>query len=148
MSATSKLYDRVMMEHIKNARNYREMADATASAEGINPLCGDSFRVFVRVEADTVQDTAFQCECCGISMASASIMTEVVKGRSVADARQAIRTFARLVAEGGDAGRMHADAHAILDVVRELPSRVNCAMLGWAALEAALEGRERATLGS
>lgn len=148
MSAASRLYDRVMMDHIKNARNYREMADATASAEGINPLCGDSFRVYVRVEASTIQDAAFQCECCGISMASASMMTEAVKGRPVAEARRAIREFYRLIGDEGDAGHVHADAHAVLGVVRELRSRANCAMLAWATLEAALEGRERALLGS
>jgi nitrogen fixation protein NifU and related proteins len=147
MPAMSRLYDSVMMDHIKNARNYREMADATASAEGVNPLCGDSFRVFVQIEAGTVRDAAFQCECCGISMASASIMTETVKGRPVADARRVIREFTRLVAGQGDAGLVHADAHAVLGVVREFQSRVNCAMLAWATLEAALDGRERAVLG-
>ncbi len=147
MSAVNRLYDDVMMDHIKNARNYRKMSEATASAEGVNPLCGDSFRVYVRVEGDTVRDAAFQCECCGISMASASIMTETVKGRSLAEARRAIREFARLVAGQPDAEAAHADMRAVLGVVREFPSRVNCASLAWVTLEAALEGREHAVLG-
>lgn len=147
MPASSKLYDDVMMDHIKNARNYRELSEATGSAEGVNPLCGDSFRVYVRIEDDIVRDAAFQCECCGISMASASIMTETVKGRTLPQARLAIREFEALVAGDAHTGATHADLHAVLGVVRQFPSRVNCASLAWATLEAALDGRERATLG-
>ena len=147
MPASRKLYDDVMMDHIKNARNYRELSEATGSAEGINPLCGDSFRVYVRIEGDIVRDAAFQCECCGISMASASIMTETVKGRTLPQARSAIREFRSLVAGGTGAESAHADLHAVLGGVRQFPSRVNCASLAWATLEAALDGRERASLG-
>jgi nitrogen fixation protein NifU and related proteins len=145
MPEASKLYDDVMMDHIKNARNYREMAEATATAEGVNPLCGDSFRVYVRIDGDVLRDAAFQCECCGISMASASIMTETVRGLTVADARRAIRQFSALI--GGDAGAAAGDLHAVLGVVSQFPSRVNCASLAWATLEAVLDGRQRATLG-
>lgn len=147
MPEASKLYDDVMMDHIKNARNYRELAEATGTAEGINPLCGDSFRVYLRVDGGVVRDAAFQCECCGISMASASIMTETVKGRSVSEARRAIRDFSALIGGETDAASAPAELHAVLGVVRQFPSRVNCASLAWATLEAALDGRERATLG-
>lgn len=146
MTAVRKLYDDVVMDHIKNARNYRDMAEATASAEGINPLCGDSFRVYVRVEDGVVRDAAFQCECCGISMASASIMTEAVRGLALADARHAIRAFSDVI--GGDSVALpHADLAAVIGLVRQFPSRANCAALAWATLDAALGGRERATLG-
>jgi nitrogen fixation NifU-like protein len=147
MPTASKLYDDVMMDHIKNARNYREMADATASAEGINPLCGDSFRVYLRVDRDVVRDAAFQCECCGISMASASMMTEAIKGRTLAEVRRAIQTFEALVAGKPGAEPVHADLRAVVGVVRQFPSRVNCASLAWATLQAALDGRPRAMLG-
>ena len=149
MSAASRLYDRVMMDHIKNARNFREMADATASAEGVNPLCGDSFRVYVRIDDDTVRDAAFQCECCGISMASASMMTESVKGRSVADARRAVRELCSVFAgdSAAECGLDKQDARALLAVVREFPSRINCARLAWLTLEAALDGLPMAVIG-
>lgn len=149
MGTVRKLYDDVVMDHIKNARNYRVMPEATCSSEGVNPLCGDSFRVYVRIEDDTVSEASFQCECCGISMASASIMTETIQGKSIANARRAIRDFSSMI-EGQRAAQPDSDsaeALAILGVVRDFPSRQNCASLAWVTLEAALDGRPQAVLG-
>jgi len=87
MADLKKLYDEVIMDHIKHARNYGEMPEATAQAEGVNALCGDNLTVYVKVEDDVVRNAGFKCECCGISMASASIMTELVAGKSVSEAR-------------------------------------------------------------
>ena len=149
MGDVRKLYDEVVMDHIKNVRNYREMLDATFHAKGVNPLCGDSFTVYLRVEREIVADAAFQCECCGISMASASIMTEAVKGRSVAEARRLSSEFQALVAGDPDTTRpASTETAAVLGVVREFPSRVNCASLAWVTLEAALDGRPRAAIGA
>ena len=69
------IYDDVILDHVRNARNYRPVPDADRRAEGVNPLCGDTFTVFLKVESGRIRDAAFQCECCGISMASASVMT-------------------------------------------------------------------------
>ena len=144
------LYNEVILDHIKNARNFHELADANRRAHGINPLCGDTFDVYARVEGDLVIEAAFQCECCGISMASASIMTETVKGKTVREARTLFRSFEKLLRDPVAASTLHADSGQLpmLELIREFPSRVNCALLGWHTLEAALDGRESTTLGA
>ena len=147
MADLKKLYDDVIMDHIKHARNYREIADATAKADGVNVLCGDNLSVYVRVENDIVREAAFQCECCGISMASASIMTELVTGKSVAEAKH----ISAELLESFSSEHPEPDAHygkaAVLGIVRDFPSRRNCASLAWVTLNAALEGKTQAMLG-
>lgn len=147
MADLKKLYDDVIMDHIKHARNFREMADATGKADGVNVLCGDNLTVYVRVEDDTLREAAFQCECCGISMASASIMTELVAGKSVAEAKH----IAADLLESFSGEHPEHDAHygkaAVLGIVRDFPSRRNCASLAWVTLKAALEGDKQAVLG-
>ena len=142
MPQTKSLYSEVILDHIKNARNFHQLTDANRRAHGINPLCGDTFDVYARVEGDRVVDAAFQCECCGISMASASIMTETVKGKTVQEARMLYRSFEKLL-RAPDAAALHADSGQMpmLELIREFPSRVNCALLGWHTLDAALDGR-------
>jgi nitrogen fixation NifU-like protein len=115
----------------------------------VNPLCGDIFNVYVRVEDERVVEASFQCECCGISMASASVMTEAITGRTVSEAKSLYRHFERLLTEPaatedqpGDYGQL-----AVLGLIREFPSRVNCALLGWKTLDAALDGRSEVTIG-
>lgn len=149
MSATKSLYSDVILDHIKNARNFQVLADANRRAHGINPLCGDTFDVYAKVEGERVVEAAFQCECCGISMASASIMTEAVKGKTVQEARMLYRSFEKLLRDP-DAAALQADSGQMpmLELIREFPSRVNCALLGWHTLDAALEGRDSATLGA
>lgn len=143
MSETKSLYSEVILDHIKNARNFHELADANCKAHGINPLCGDTFDVYAKVEGGRVVDAAFQCECCGISMASASIMTETVKGKTVQEARTLYRSFEMLLRDPGAASNLQADSGQLpmLELIREFPSRVNCALLGWHTLDAALDGR-------
>jgi nitrogen fixation NifU-like protein len=149
VSSTNSLYNDVIMDHIKNARNYRELAEANRRAEGINPLCGDTFTIYVQIEDDRVRDLSFQCSCCGISMASASVMTTLMQGRTVEDARAQGREFMRVLRDPEAAHDSAPDQGqaAVLAVVRESPSRVNCAVLAWHTLDAALEGRESTTLG-
>jgi len=136
-------YDDLLMEHIKNARNYRALADASGAASGANALCGDGMTVYVRVENGRVEDVGFQCECCGVSMASASIMTEAVLGVSAEEARAQVKSFVARVAGGADAGRGNGDRpeSAVVAMVRQYPVRSRCAMLPWLTLEAALDGR-------
>ena len=143
MSEAKSLYSEVILDHIKNARNFHELTDANRKAHGINPLCGDTFDVFAKVEGDRVIDAAFQCECCGISMASASIMTETVKGKTVQEARTLYRSFEKLLRDPAAASNLHADSGQLpmLELIRDFPSRVNCALLGWHTLDAALDGR-------
>ena len=142
VSETKSIYNEVILDHIKNARNFYELEGASHKAHGINPLCGDTFEVYAKVEGGRVIDAAFQCECCGISMASASIMTETVKGKTVQEAKMLYRSFEKLLRDPA-AASLNADSGQLpmLELIREFPSRVNCALLGWHTLEAALDGR-------
>ena len=137
------------MDHIRNARNYRALANASHSAQGTNALCGDTFSVYARVEAEIVREAAFHCECCGISMASASIMTEMVTGKAVEEVRALARDFRSLLKPQPQPreATIHGPALAIVKLIRESPSRANCARLSWATLEAALDGQAQAVLG-
>lgn len=147
MADLSKLYDDVIMDHIKHARNYGEMEHASLQADGVNPLCGDNLTVYVRVDSDVLREAKFKCECCGISMASASIMTEMVKGESVDDAKRIAADFLGSFSEEGAHKLADHGRSAVLGIVREFPSRRNCASLAWVALNAALDGKEQAVLG-
>ncbi len=144
----SSIYDEVILEHIRNARNYRELPDATRRAEGINPLCGDTFTVYLALEGERIRDAAFQCSCCGISMASASVMTGLVRDRSLDEAARMAHQFTQLVRHPADSegAEVAADQQAILSVVRASPSRGNCAALAWHTLHAALRGEQSTTL--
>ena len=149
MAESNSLYSDVILDHIRNARNFRELGDANRKAQGLNPLCGDTFTVYARIEGDRVAEASFQCECCGISMASASVMTEAITGATVSEARLLYRHFERLLTEPaatedqpGDYGQL-----AVLALIREFPSRVNCALLGWETLDAALDGRSELVIG-
>ncbi|MGH8750137.1 MAG: Fe-S cluster assembly sulfur transfer protein SufU [Burkholderiales bacterium] len=135
MADFRKLYDEVIMDHIKNARNYRRLENANCEAEKSNPLCGDVLSVYLTLEGETIADIGFQCSCCGISMASASIMTASVKGKSRSEAQSLFRHFSRLLAQPDAA---LDDELAVLAVVREFPSRIQCATLAWETLEKAL----------
>ncbi len=147
MADLKKLYDDVIMDHIKHARNYGEMPEATAHADGVNALCGDNLTVYVRVEGDVVRNAGFKCECCGISMASASIMTELVAGKSVSEARHIAADLLESFSEEHPEHDAHYGRAAVLGIVREFPSRRNCASLAWVALNAALDGEKQAVLG-
>jgi len=149
MAEAKSLYNEVILDHIKNARNFHALPDADRKSHGINPLCGDTFNVYVKLDGDRIADAAFECECCGISMASASIMTDAVKGRSVAEVKALYRHFERLMRNPGAAedGPDGAGEIAMLELIADFPSRVNCALLGWHTLDAALDGRETTTLG-
>jgi nitrogen fixation NifU-like protein len=149
VAESNSIYNDVILDHIRNARNFRKLVDSNRKAQGLNPLCGDTFIVYARIEGDRVAEASFQCECCGISMASASVMTELITGRTVSEARSLYRHFERLLMEPatiedqpGDYGQL-----AVLGLIREFPSRVNCALLGWQTLDAALDGRSEVTIG-
>src|SRR5262245_60309148 len=133
-------YDDLIMDHIKNARNYRVLDDANRRSHGSNPLCGDEVDVYLRVDRDLIEDAAFQCNCCGISMASASMMTENVKGCSAGEARDRVRAVVALINAHADSAAPAADEmqRALLATVQEFPARKRCAALPWITLEAAL----------
>ena len=142
----SILYDQIMMDHIKNARNYRGMEKATNFAQSVNPLCGDEFKVFLNIQEKIIQDLSFQCECCGISMASASMMTEMVKGKTEQEAHQTIASVRLSLKTGEQDSGLSDDLNAIFKTLVQFPSRINCASLGWTTLDAALRGKSNITL--
>ena len=137
------------MDHIKNARNYREPPDADRRAQGVNPLCGDTLTVYLKFESGRIRDAAFQCTCCGVSMASASVMVELLRDRTLAEAGALVEEFLRFVRRPDEAegAQLETDRLAILSVVRASPSRANCAALAWHTLNAALKGDDSTILG-
>ena len=142
MSELSELYQQVILDHNKKPRNFRRLADATQTAEGFNPLCGDQLTVDLRVEDDRIEEAAFEGSGCAISKASASMMTQAVKGRSREEAEKLFGEFHRMVTgeldeerEENSLGRLK-----IFAGVREYPARVKCASLPWHTLHAALAG--------
>lgn len=135
------------MEHNKSPRNFREIPDADRTADGNNPLCGDALRVFVDLEGDTVRDVSFKGSGCAISKASASMMTQAVKGKTKDEAEVLFDEFHRMVLGEMDeeTGENHLGKLKIFAGVREFPARVKCASLSWHTLNAALHGEEKVT---
>ncbi len=138
------LYRELILDHARNPRHFRKLEDATHTAQGINPLCGDKLKLYLKVDDDTVVDAAFEGSGCAISVASASLLTDLVRGLSIADALdcQAVVT-ARLTGNDKAAAETSIDLDKLraLDGVREFPSRVKCATLAWHALNSAVSGR-------
>lgn len=142
----SSLYDAVIMDHIKNARNYRMLDRASCQASGINPLCGDQMTIYLQLALERIEQITFQCTCCGISMASASMMTELVTGKAVPEARRLLQNFVDLTAQGATGDGAWTNQRALAEIVRRYPVRGRCALLPWRTLEAALDGRDGASL--
>ena len=142
MSELSDLYQEVILEHNKNPRNFREIEGAGRTATGNNPLCGDALRVYVDLDGDTVTDVSFKGSGCAISKASASMMTQTVKGKTRAEAEALFNEFHRMVTGDLD---IESDENQlgklkIFAGVLEFPARVKCASLSWHTLHAALHG--------
>ena len=142
MSELSELYQDTILEHNKNPRNFREIEDADKLADGNNPLCGDALRVYVKLDGDTVTDVAFKGSGCAISKASASMMTQAVKGRTKGEAEELFYEFHDMVTGGLDPENeeTHLGRLKIFAGVLEFPARVKCASLSWHTLNAALHG--------
>jgi nitrogen fixation protein NifU and related proteins len=140
MSELSDLYQDVILDHNKNPRNFREIENANNTADGKNPLCGDALRVYVSLENDTVKDVAFKGSGCAISKASASMMTQIVKGKSKEEAEVLFDEFHKMVTGELDIETdvNHLGKLKIFAGVLEFPARVKCASLSWHTLHAAL----------
>jgi nitrogen fixation protein NifU and related proteins len=144
MAGLRDLYQEVILEHSKVPRNYREMADADHKAEGFNPLCGDRFTVYLQMDGDAIQDISFQGSGCAISKASASMMTQMLKGKTREQAEKLFQTFHTLVTGHGRGPEGELGKMAVFAGVSEFPARVKCATLAWHTLQAALEGQQDA----
>ncbi|MCS6952433.1 MAG: SUF system NifU family Fe-S cluster assembly protein [Bryobacterales bacterium] len=142
MEELRDLYQEVIVDHSRRPRNFRVMADATATAEGYNPLCGDKVMLYLKLEGDVIRDVAFQGSGCAISTASASLLTESLKGKTTAQAEELFEGFHKLVT-GSGAPDKELGKLAVLRGVREYPMRVKCATLVWHTLRAALKGERQ-----
>lgn len=138
------LYQEIIVDHSKRPRNYRAQEPPARAIEGFNPLCGDQVTVYVTVDGDLVTDVSFKGSGCAISTASASVMTESIKGKSTTEAQKLFDAFHTLVTKGPDALVAGADLGklAVFSGVSEFPSRVKCAVLAWHTLDAALRGEQ------
>ena len=144
MSEINDLYQEVILDHNKNPRNFREIEHPTQTADGHNPLCGDALKVYLEMDENTVKDVAFLGSGCAISKASASMMTQTVKGKTREEAERIFDEFHRMVT-----GELDAETDdnilgklKIFAGVLEFPARVKCASLSWHTLHAALNGKE------
>lgn len=144
MSGLRDLYQEVILEHSKVPRNYRGMAEADHKAEGFNPLCGDRFTVYLHMDGEAIRDISFQGSGCAISKASASMMTQSLKGKTRSEAESLFKKFHDLVTGQGKASETEMGKLAVFSGVSEFPARVKCATLAWHTLEAALEGQQDA----
>lgn len=144
MSELNDLYQEVILDHNKNPRNFREIESATNTADGNNPLCGDALRVYVQMEDGKVKDVAFKGSGCAISKASASMMTQSVKGKTKEEAEVLFDEFHKMVT--GELNIEEDETHLgklkIFAGVLEFPARVKCASLSWHTLHAALNEEE------
>jgi nitrogen fixation NifU-like protein len=139
-----ELYQELILDHNKRPRNFGRLADANRQAKGFNPLCGDKVTVYLRLEGDRIVDVRFDGSGCAISTASASVMTESLKGKTRQEVEALFERFHALVAgnadvsDGEDLGKL-----AAFSGVRDYPSRVKCATLAWHTLRAALQEAEK-----
>jgi nitrogen fixation protein NifU and related proteins len=135
-----EFYQELIIDHGRRPRNFRRL-ESGRSIEGYNPLCGDKVTVYVDLDGEKIRDVAFQGAGCAISTASASVMTEVLKGKTVPEAEALFEKFHTLVTRGSEGGAADLGKLAVFAGVSEFPSRVKCAVLAWHAVRAALEGK-------
>ena len=135
------LYQEVVMDHNRRPRNFRKPEDANRQAEGYNPLCGDQITLYLAVADDKIADVGFQAEGCAISKASASMMTESVKGLSLEDAEKVFKEFRSMITQRDFDPDVLGDAE-LLQGVSRYPARIKCAALSWHALNSLLGDNE------
>ena len=143
MSNLHDLYQEILLEHNNKPRNFRKLEDANRQADGYNPLCGDQITLFLKVEDDVIADVAFQGVGCAISRASASMLTQCVKGETLAKAEEIFDGFHALITDpDADVDYDLLGDLEMLSGVSAFPTRIKCAVLAWHTLNAAIEGKE------
>lgn len=143
MADLKGLYQEVILDHSKRPHNFRVIEDATSHADGYNPLCGDRLTLYMRMEGDQIRDVAFKGSGCAISTASASILTEALKGKTRAQAEGLFEVFHDLVTGKGSVGESGLGKLAVFSGVSEFPARVKCATLAWHTMKSALAGDQQ-----
>jgi nitrogen fixation NifU-like protein len=141
MSDLRDLYQEVILDHNRHPRNFKVLTGATCKADGYNPLCGDRLTIYLHVEGDVIRDASFEGQGCAISKASASLLTDSVKGKTVAEAEALFTRFHQMVTSPPDSQEDFSDLGKlfVLAGVREYPVRVKCASLAWHTLHSAVE---------
>ena len=140
MSDLRELYQEVILDHNKRPRNFRELDGADRHADGYNPLCGDKLAVYVNLDDGVISDVSFLGSGCAISKASASLMTDAVKGKTLVEAQHLFEKFHRMVTgDEGDVDEDELGKLAVLAGVRDYPTRIKCASLAWHTLRAACD---------
>ena len=145
MSDLSELYQEILLEHNSKPRNFRKLEQATQTAEGYNPLCGDRITLYLNLENGVIADVAFQGSGCAISRASASMLTQSIKGQTVAKAQEIFQAFHQMLTEPG--AELDYDVLGDLETlsgVVAFPTRIKCAVLAWHTMQAALDGQSEA----
>jgi nitrogen fixation NifU-like protein len=137
------LYQEVILDHNRRPRNFRAIEGANRHAEGYNPLCGDRLSLYLQVEDGVIKDASFQGSGCAISKASASMMTDSVKGKTVNEAKEMFEQFQKMVTAGADVDSARLGKCAVFEGVRNYPTRVKCAVLAWHTLRAAVDSNDR-----
>ncbi len=138
MSELSDLYQEVILDHNRRPRNFRVIDAASAKQEGYNPLCGDRLTLYLTLDGDVIKDVAFQGSGCAISKASASLMTEQLKGKTIAHARTLFERFHAMITSDPSMPADDLGKLSVLAGVREFPTRVKCASLAWHTMKAAV----------
>lgn len=143
MSDLSDLYQEILLEHNSKPRNFRKLDDATLSVEGYNPLCGDQYTLYLKMDGDVISDIGFQGAGCAISKASGSMLTQRLKGKSVQEAAAVFDQFHKMLTQrDAEVDYEILEDLELLSGVAEYPTRIKCAILVWHTLHAALEGQE------
>lgn len=141
MADLRDMYQEVILEHAKSPRNFRVLEPLSSKAEGYNPLCGDRCTVFINTDGGVIQDVSFQGSGCAISRASASMMTQSLKGKTLQEADEMFKKFHELVTgQNPDRNQSDIGKLKVFAGVSEFPARVKCATLAWHTLQAALHG--------
>ena len=141
MSGLSELYQEILLEHNSKPRNFRKVEDANQTSEGFNPLCGDQITLYLKVIDGLIDDVGFQGTGCAISRASASMMTQSIKGQTVERAQEIFDAFHHMITEPG--AELDYDTLGDLETlsgINEFPTRIKCAVLAWHTMKAALSG--------
>lgn len=145
MADLRELYQEVIFDHYKRPRNFHRLSDADRFAEGHNPLCGDRITVYLKTNDGVIEDVSFEGSGCAISTASASLMTEVLKGRALSDVERLFAGFHAMVTDADGGSHPELGKLEVLSGVREFPARVKCATLAWHTLNAALHQQTSVT---
>ena len=145
MASLGDLYQEILLEHNSRPRNFRKLEDANRSADGYNPLCGDKVELFLKLDDHVISDVAFQGSGCAISRASASMLTQSIKGQSVEKAHEIFEAFHNMLTDpSAEVDYDLLDDLESLAGVSDYPTRIKCAVLAWHTLRAALDGQSEA----